>query len=84
MIAIPDVLEVHDLHVWTITSDFPSLSAHVLVVPGADCHAKRRELDRMLAQRVGLTHTTLQVEHGESGPSSVELGTAVPRKTPLR
>ncbi len=84
MIDVPDVQEVHDLHVWTITSGFPSLSAHVLVAPGADCHAKRRELDRMLAERFGLTHTTLQVEHAESGPHSVELGTAVPRKTPLR
>jgi cobalt-zinc-cadmium efflux system protein len=84
MIDVPDVQEVHDLHVWTITSGFPSLSAHVLVAPGADCHAKRRELDRMLAERFGLTHTTLQVEHAESGPHAVELGTAVPRKTPLR
>jgi cobalt-zinc-cadmium efflux system protein len=56
----------------------------VLVAPGADCHAKRRELDRMLAESFDLTHTTLQVEHAEGGPSSVELGTAVPRKTPLR
>jgi cobalt-zinc-cadmium efflux system protein len=84
MVTVPDVEEVHDLHVWTITSGFQSLSAHVLVAPEADCHAKRRELDRMLAERFGLTHTTLQVEHGESGPRSVELGTAVPRKTPLR
>jgi cobalt-zinc-cadmium efflux system protein len=84
MIGVPDVREVHDLHVWTITSGFPSLSAHVLVAPDADCHAKRRELDRMLAERFGLTHTTLQVEHADSQPRSVELGTAVPRKTPLR
>ena len=84
MIAVPDVREVHDLHVWTITSGFPSLSAHVLVATGADCHAKRRELERMLGDRFGLTHTTLQVEHAESGPRSIELGTAVPRKTPLR
>lgn len=84
MVGVPDVREVHDLHVWTITSGFPSLSAHVLVATGADCHAKRRDLERMLADRFGLTHTTLQVEHVESGPRSVELGTAVPRKTPLR
>jgi cobalt-zinc-cadmium efflux system protein len=84
MVAVPDVREVHDLHVWTITSGFPSLSAHVLVSEGADCHAKRRELDQVLAERFGLKHTTLQVEHAEGGPRSVELGTAVPRKTPLR
>jgi cobalt-zinc-cadmium efflux system protein len=84
MVGVPDVREVHDLHVWTITSGFPSLSAHVLVTEGADCHAKRRELERMLGERFGLTHTTLQVEHAESGPRTVELGTAVPRKSPLR
>jgi cobalt-zinc-cadmium efflux system protein len=83
MIAVPDVREVHDLHVWEITSGFPSLSAHVLVAPGADCHAKRRELEQMLGDRFDLTHTTLQVEHAESGPRSVELGTAVRRKSPL-
>ena len=42
------VVEVHDLHLWTITSGFPALSAHVLVAPGADCHAIRRELELLL------------------------------------
>jgi cobalt-zinc-cadmium efflux system protein len=83
MIAVPDVREVHDLHVWTITSGFPSLSAHVLVSADADCHAKRRELELMLGERFGLSHTTLQVDHASTGPSTVELGTAVARKTPL-
>jgi cobalt-zinc-cadmium efflux system protein len=35
----PHVTDVHDLHIWSIGSDFPSLSAHVLVHPGDDCHA---------------------------------------------
>ena len=61
------VAEVHDLHIWTITSGFPALSAHVLVARGDDCHARRRELEQLLAGEFGLTHTTLQVEHvGES------------------
>lgn len=61
------VVEVHDLHIWTITSGFPTLSAHVLVRRGDDCHARRRELEHLLANEFGLTHTTLQVEHvGES------------------
>src|SRR5918995_148783 len=63
MTAYPGVREVHDLHVWTITSGFPALSAHVLVDAGADCHALRAELERMLRDRFGLEHTTLQVEH---------------------
>jgi cobalt-zinc-cadmium efflux system protein len=57
------VVEAHDLHVWTVTSGFPALSAHVLVEPGADCHRIRLELETMLAERFGLEHTTLQVEH---------------------
>lgn len=57
------VVEVHDLHIWTITSGFPALSAHVLVEAGADCHRIRLELDALLRERFGLDHTTLQVEH---------------------
>jgi cobalt-zinc-cadmium efflux system protein len=63
MAAHPGVRQVHDLHVWTITSGFPALSAHVLVDPGADCHALRAEIEEELRLRFGLEHTTLQVEH---------------------
>jgi cobalt-zinc-cadmium efflux system protein len=84
MVAVPGVQEVHDLHVWTITSGFASLSAHVLVPDGDDCHAVRRSLERMLAERFGLTHTTLQVEHAAPDRSSVAIGSALRRETPLR
>ena len=84
MLAVPDVVEVHDLHVWTVTSGFPALSAHVLVEPGADCHAARRRLEQTLAERFGLTHTTLQVEHAGRATTPVELGEAVARRGPLR
>jgi len=57
------VSSVHDLHVWQIGSGFPALSAHVLVPPGDDCHGIRRELERLLADRFGVEHTTLQVDH---------------------
>ena len=63
MVAHPGVVEVHDLHVWEVTTEFPTLSAHVLVEPGADCHGIRRELEALLHERFGLGHTTLQVEH---------------------
>ncbi len=63
MLAVPGVVEVHDLHVWTVGSDFPALSAHVLVAAGGDCHEARRALAAMLAERFDLRHTTLQVEH---------------------
>jgi cobalt-zinc-cadmium efflux system protein len=60
---MPGVVEVHDLHVWTITSGFPALAAHVLVERGDDCHARRRELEELLRREFGIEHTTLQVDH---------------------
>jgi cobalt-zinc-cadmium efflux system protein len=65
MAAQPGVVGVHDLHVWTITSGFPSLSAHVVVASGADCHDVRASLEQLLHDRFGLDHTTLQVEHAQ-------------------
>jgi cobalt-zinc-cadmium efflux system protein len=70
--AHPGVSEVHDLHVWEVTSGFPALSAHVLVPADADCHARRAELELLLAERFGLEHTTLQVEH-ESGDGLLDI-----------
>jgi cobalt-zinc-cadmium efflux system protein len=83
LVSEQDVVEVHDLHVWTVTSGFPALSAHVLVTPGADCHAARRRLELGREALVGLTHTTLQVEHAEAATTTVELGEAVARRGPL-
>ncbi|HVD26114.1 MAG TPA: cation diffusion facilitator family transporter [Gaiellaceae bacterium] len=60
---MPGVVDVHDLHVWTITSGFHALSAHVLVERGDDCHARRRELEEVLLREYGIEHTTLQVDH---------------------
>ncbi|MEP6976903.1 MAG: cation diffusion facilitator family transporter [Thermoleophilia bacterium] len=83
LIAEPQVVEAHDLHVWTVGSGFPTASAHVLVEADADCHAIRRRLERLLAERFELRHTTLQVDHVGGGGDSVELGAAEPRRTPL-
>jgi len=63
MVGVPGVEEVHDLHVWTITSGFPALAAHVLVGRNQDCHARRRDLEKLLAIEFGIEHTTLQVDH---------------------
>ncbi len=59
----PSVANVHDLHVWEITSGFPALSAHVLVRPGDDCHGVRGDIERMLDDKFEIEHTTLQVDH---------------------
>jgi cobalt-zinc-cadmium efflux system protein len=73
------VVGLHDLHVWEISSGFPSLSAHVLVGREEDCHRVRRELEAALHDRYGLEHTTLQVEHTSDrllGISSLRSGRA--------
>ena len=63
MVAVPGVAEVHDLHVWEVTSGFPALSAHVLVGNDDDCHRARAALEVLLHDRFEIEHTTLQVEH---------------------
>jgi cobalt-zinc-cadmium efflux system protein len=74
------IVEVHDLHVWEVSSGFPALSAHVLVAADSDCHQARRGMEELLRERFGLDHTTLQVDHaapelldiapaGASGPA---------------
>jgi cobalt-zinc-cadmium efflux system protein len=85
MVGAEGVVEVHDLHVWTITSGFPALSAHILVGRSEDCHARRRDLEELLAEEYGISHTTLQVDHvgdheDEShGPRFLPLGEKPPR-----
>jgi cobalt-zinc-cadmium efflux system protein len=69
------VTEVHDLHIWEVTSGFPAISAHVVVDAGHDCHEVRRALSRLLEDRFGLAHSTLQVEHARAAqpPLQIEL-----------
>jgi cobalt-zinc-cadmium efflux system protein len=57
------VVEVHDLHVWEVSSGFPSLAAHVVVGRDCDCHQARMGLQTLLRDRFGIEHTTLQMDH---------------------
>jgi cobalt-zinc-cadmium efflux system protein len=59
----PCVEEVHDLHVWEVTSGYCAMSAHVLVDPGGDCHAVGRDLRQVLHEDYGITHATLEIIH---------------------
>jgi cobalt-zinc-cadmium efflux system protein len=72
MVSVEGVEEVHDLHVWTITSGFPALAAHVLVGNDQDCHERRREIEKVLYREFGIGHTTLQIDllgdHEAEGP----------------
>jgi cobalt-zinc-cadmium efflux system protein len=69
MAGFPGVVEVHDLHVWEVTSGFPAMSAHVVVRAGDDCHERRRALQQAVRERFGIDHTTLQVDH-EAAPQA--------------
>jgi cobalt-zinc-cadmium efflux system protein len=73
MIAVPGITEVHDLHVWEVTSGFPALSAHVLVGSDDDCHRARMDLEAVLHDRFGIQHTTLQVDHEGGDLLSIEV-----------
>jgi cobalt-zinc-cadmium efflux system protein len=70
--SYPGVVEVHDLHVWEVTSGFAALSAHVVVRAGDDCHELRRALQDLLDERFHVHHTTLQVDH-EAAPLQIEV-----------
>ncbi len=72
MASIPGVQEVHDLHIWTITSGFPALAAHVLVGASENCHARRRDIEAVLARDFGIEHTTLQVDHAGDHHASLQ------------
>ena len=71
MAAAPGIVEVHDLHVWEVTSGFTALAAHVVVKPDDDCHARRRELSGLLRERFGIEHATLQVDHARRPTSGL-------------
>jgi cobalt-zinc-cadmium efflux system protein len=69
----PGVTEVHDLHIWEVTSGFPAASAHIVVDAGHDCHEVRRHLTRLLEDRFGLSHSTLQVEHARASQPPLQI-----------
>lgn len=69
--AVDGIAEVHDLHIWDITSGEPALSAHVLVRPDVDCHAARLAIEQVL-RGDHIDHTTLQVDHVKVGAEHCE------------
>ncbi len=73
MVGVAGVSEVHDLHVWEVTSGFPALSAHVLVGASDDCHRARLQLEEVLHERFEIDHTTLQVDHEGGDLLSIEV-----------
>ena len=66
--AVDGVVEIHDLHVWEVTSGFPALSAHILLDPDRDCHDCRHFITTLLRTSYDIDHTTLQVDHVAPAP----------------
>ena len=60
--ALPDVVDVHDVHVWTLTSEMDVASAHLMVAEEASSHAVLDRARVLLSERYGVAHATLQVE----------------------
>jgi cobalt-zinc-cadmium efflux system protein len=71
---VEGVTDVHELHVWEVTSGFPALSAHVLVDPGVDCHRRRLSIEALLGTEFAIEHTTLQVDHRDGVLPASDLG----------
>lgn len=61
MARVPGVREVHDLHVWTVTSGFPALAAHVMTEPHGDIDEIRHAVEQLLHDSFSIEHTTLQM-----------------------
>jgi cobalt-zinc-cadmium efflux system protein len=60
--AVPGVVDVHDLHVWTLTSEMDVASAHLMVLVGTDPHGVLDQARDVLRARYEIAHATLQVE----------------------
>ena len=61
--AVAGVAEVHDLHIWEVTSGLPAMSAHILVGAEGDCHERRQSIAGLVSDRYGIDHSTLQLDH---------------------
>src|SRR5436190_10886491 len=69
------VRSVHDLHIWTVTSGFGALAAHIVVASGCDRDLARRRIELLLHERFGIAHTTLQMEE-EASPELLRVENA--------
>jgi len=66
LMDLPNVSSVHDLHVWTITSGFVALSAHVTCAEPAKRDEVLESAQRVLAERFGIRHSTIQIDRDPS------------------
>ncbi len=74
MTSVSHVMEIHDLHVWTVTSGFPTLSAHVVVDAECDRDLVRQRVERLLREQFDIDHTTLQIVREGGDDTPIQLG----------
>lgn len=60
--AMPGVGDIHDLHVWSMATDDPSLSVHIELTEGHDFETVRLDVSKLLVERFHIHHTTIQIE----------------------
>jgi cobalt-zinc-cadmium efflux system protein len=82
--GVPGVVEVHDLHVWTITSGFVSLSAHLKISRGLDFQAIIRQAHQAVSSRFNVLHSTFQPEMAEEAGCETASCPEVPPERPLK
>jgi cobalt-zinc-cadmium efflux system protein len=73
--SVKNVVSVHDIHVWAITSAVPAMSCHVVLKTAEDSGATLVILSRLLREKYGIEHTTIQIEY-ENLAAHSELGIA--------
>jgi cobalt-zinc-cadmium efflux system protein len=66
--AVEGVSSIHELHVWLLSSDVPAMSCHVVLTASGDGTAVLTEVSRIMRERHGITHTTVQIERGDWNP----------------
>jgi len=77
--AIEGVEDVHEMHIWSITTDHHSLTAHVFISENAKPLCVIRHINDMLGAKHNIFHSTIQTEHANIHPHG-EYGTAFLRK----
>lgn len=69
--SVPGVRDIHDLHIWALTSDSPSVSAHLVATDAAIGSSIRREAAAMLQREFHIAHVTLQIEDQDCRSSTL-------------
>jgi len=73
LMEVDEVVDVHDLHIWTITSGLHSLSCHLVIEDNKDHQTVLQQAVRLIEEKFNITHTTIQVENGHLKHSELKV-----------